>query len=91
MIDEKTLSRIAEISRLKPEGKEKDELAKDLNAILGYLSQISELKDGKELLHLRTEKAKLRKDVAKKKGNETEIRKGFNSSEGNYLLAPKNL
>ena len=91
MIDDETLSRIAEISRLKLEGKEKEELKKDLNLILQYFSQISELKEGKELLHLRAEKAKLRKDAVKRKGNEGEIRKQFNSSEDNYLLAPKNL
>lgn len=93
MIDEQTLDRIAEISRLKLSAQEKSELQKDLSSILQSFSKIREIEArGKELYYVRKVVNALRKDKARKKEEEAKgIRSQFNKREEEYMIAPKSL
>lgn len=67
LIDEETLKKVAQISRLKLTEQELSELQKDLNTILEYFSQINEIEaKGEELYYVKDLRNAFRKDAPKK-------------------------
>lgn len=92
-VDEKTLKRIAEISRLKLGEEELEKLSAEINEILKYFSRIGEIEErGEEAYYVRREKGVPRKDVYEDKGDKPNaIRKGFSREEEGFMLAPKSL
>lgn len=92
-VDEKTLKRIAEISRLKLAEGELEELRAEINEILEHFSRVKEIEErGEEVYYTRRQLSKPRKDVAEKREGESKaIRKGFVREEEDYMLAPRSL
>ncbi|MBI5636121.1 hypothetical protein HY993_04130 [Candidatus Micrarchaeota archaeon] len=90
-IDDAVLNKIALISRLKLEGEEKERLKKDLNEILSYVAQISEIQSkGKELYYVRDSPTR-RKDARVESGEGEGIRKSFTRKAEEHMAVPKNL
>ena len=93
IIDDATLSRIAEISRLKLSEGERPGLRRDLNGILEYFSLINEIEaKGKELYYVRDFKTAPRKDEPAECGEAPAIRSQFvKKKAAGEMLAPKSL
>ncbi len=93
VIDDATLSRIAEISRLKLGEAEREALRNDLNEILGYFSLIREIEEkGEELYYVKPVESKPRKDEPLACDEAPAIRSQFaRRKESGEMLAPKSL
>lgn len=91
VIDDAVLNKIATISRLTLVGEEKERLKKDLNEILSYVKQISEIESkGKELYYVRDNPTK-RKDAKVESDEDKGIRQSFTRKTEEYMAVPKNL
>ena len=91
-IDEATLQRVTEVCRLKLSEAEKESFKKDLNEILGYFSQISEIQEkGRELYYVKDAPATQREDAPVECKEAEGIRSQFTRSKNGVLLAPKSL
>ncbi|MBI5229111.1 Asp-tRNA(Asn)/Glu-tRNA(Gln) amidotransferase subunit GatC [Candidatus Micrarchaeota archaeon] len=92
MIDQDTLKKVAQISRLKLSEQEIQELQKDLNTILDYFSKINEIAaKGEEMYYVKAVRNAVRKDLPRKCDKDEKIRKAFNKKQENWLLAPRSL
>ena len=92
-IDPQTLSRVAEIARLKLSDEDCRAFEKDLNSILDSFSLINEIQaKGEGLYYVREVQSLLRKDAAKQFDGAAEIRGQFSKrKQSGEMLAPKSL
>lgn len=91
-IDGETLERVARVCRLKLSEAEKEAFRRDLNEILGYFSQISEIEErGRELYYVKEGEAKQREDEARECEEAEAIRSQFAKRKDGLMLAPKGL
>ncbi len=91
-IDDATLQRVSQVARIKLSESEKEDFRKDLNEILGYFSQISEIQEqGRELYYVKEGSAVQRKDEPVECKETEAIRSQFTKSKNGLMLAPKTL
>ena len=93
VIDDATLTRISEISRMKLSEGERGELRRDLNGILGYFSLINEIEAaGEELYYIKAVESRPRPDKPIACEEAGAIRTQFaKKKESGEMLAPKSL
>ncbi|MBI4399133.1 Asp-tRNA(Asn)/Glu-tRNA(Gln) amidotransferase subunit GatC [Candidatus Micrarchaeota archaeon] len=90
-IEESTLKKIAEISRIRLTDEELKDLRKDLETILEHFSAIQNIDEKEELYYLTDKPIELREDVIEKCNDSESIFALFNKKHERYLVAPKSL
>lgn len=86
------MQRVAQVCRLRLGSEEREALRKDLNSILEYFSQISEIEEkGRELYYVLELESKPRKDEELPCDEAPAIRSQFARSKEGKMLAPKGL
>jgi aspartyl-tRNA(Asn)/glutamyl-tRNA(Gln) amidotransferase subunit C len=90
-VDADTVRRIAHLARIAVAEEEVEHLRKELNAILAFVEQLSEVNvDGVEPMTSVTPMTmKKRADVVTDGGNPEDVLKNAPMSEDNYFLVPK--
>jgi aspartyl-tRNA(Asn)/glutamyl-tRNA(Gln) amidotransferase subunit C len=90
-VDADTVRRIAHLARIALAEEEVEHLRKELNAILAFVEQLSEVNvDGVEPMTSVTPMTmKKRADVVTDGGNPEDVLKNAPMSEDNYFLVPK--
>jgi aspartyl-tRNA(Asn)/glutamyl-tRNA(Gln) amidotransferase subunit C len=93
MIDRKDMDKLATLARIEMSDAEKDSIAHDLDAILGYVSEISEVATAESPAVERIGMLKnvMREDVnpTKERTHTDEIVKSAPKSEGDYIKVKK--
>lgn len=92
-MEEETLRKVAEISRLKLSQEELSSFAKELEQILSYFSKIKKMGEGEAAHYGRELRNSLRKDEARECGKDEseKIVSNFCKREGRFLSVPKSL
>ena len=92
-MEEETLKKVAEISRLKLSQEELSSFAKELEQILSYFSKIRKMGEGEAAHYGRDLRNSLRNDQARECGKEEteKIVSNFCRKDGRFMAAPKSL
>ena len=90
-LDEKIVKRIAELSKLEFDEKEKIAIHKDLNLMLEFIDQLNELDtdNAEPLIHMCNEINILRKDDVIESISQEEALKNAPSKDSTYFKMPK--
>ena len=90
-ISEETVDKLATLSRLEFNGKEKEEIIHDLNRMLDFVGKLNELDTtGVEpLVHMNDEKNILRNDVVKQTLSQKEALSNAPKKDLDYIKVPK--
>lgn len=90
-IDDKTVMRIAELSKLEFNMEEREEICKDLNRILGFIDQLNTLNTDhvEPLMFMSDEVNVLREDVVVESITQDEALKNAPKKDSDYFRVPK--
>jgi len=90
-IDDKTVMRIAELSKLEFNTEEREEIRKDLNRILGFIDQLNTLNTDQvePLMFMSDEVNVLREDVVVESITQDEALKNAPKKDSDYFRVPK--
>jgi aspartyl-tRNA(Asn)/glutamyl-tRNA(Gln) amidotransferase subunit C len=90
-IDEKVITRIAELSKLEFDSESTKEIQKDLNRILGFIDKLEELdtSEVEPLIFMREEKNILREDDVKETISQDEALQNAPEHDSDYFRVPK--
>lgn len=90
-LDEKTVDKIASLTKLEFNGSEKEAILKDMNKMLDFVGKLSEVNtDGVEpLIHVNDEKNILRADIAHTDITQKEALKNAPKKDSTYFKIPK--
>jgi len=90
-IDQSTVDKLATLSRLEFEGKEKEEIVSDLNKMLDFVSKLNELDTSnvEPLIYMNDEKNVLRVDEARQEITQKEALSNAPKKDSDYFKVPK--
>lgn len=90
-VDRKTVDRIAELSRLEFNEEEKVEITNDMNKMLDFVDQLSEINtDGVEpLVYMLDEQTPMRKDEVKQEISQAQALKNAPLKDSDFIKVPK--
>ena len=90
-INQDTVDKLATLSRLEFNGKEKEEIINDLNRMLEFVSKLNELdtKNIEPLIYMNDEKNSLREDEAKQILSQKEALCNAPKKDSDYIKVPK--
>ncbi|MBX7094671.1 MAG: Asp-tRNA(Asn)/Glu-tRNA(Gln) amidotransferase subunit GatC [Flavobacteriales bacterium] len=90
-IDDKSVDRIAELSRLEFDAASKEEIKQDLNRILGFIDKLEELdtSNTEPLIFMSEEINVLREDEDKSTITQVEALKNAPRKDSDYFRVPK--
>lgn len=90
-ITQDTVDKLATLSRLEFDGKEKEEVISDLNKMLDFVSKLNELDttNVEPLIYMNDEKNILRKDEVKQEISQKESLRQAPQKDSDYFKVPK--
>lgn len=90
-IDKDTVDKLATLSRLEFDGKEKEEILQDLNRMLDFVGKLSQLDTTgiEPLIYMNDEKNVLRKDEVKQEITQKQALSNAPKKDSDYFKVPK--
>ncbi len=90
-ISEETADKLATLSRLEFEGREKEEILNDLNRMLDFVDKLNELdtSNTEPLIYMNDEKNVLREDAVKQEITQKEALSNAPQKDSDYIKVPK--
>lgn len=90
-IDKDTVDKLATLSRLEFNGREKEEIINDLNKMLAFVSKLNELDttNVEPLIYMNDEKNVLREDEVKQTISQKEALSNAPKKDSDYFKVPK--
>ena len=90
-INQDTVDKLATLSRLEFNGKEKEEIINDLNRMLEFVSKLEELDTSsvEPLIYMNDEKNVLREDEVKQTISQKEVLSNAPKKDSDYFKVPK--
>lgn len=90
-ITKDTVDKLATLSRLEFDGKEKEEIINDLNKMLDFVSKLNELDtaDAEPLIYMNEETNILREDEIKQATSQKEALSNAPDKDSDYFKVPK--
>ena len=90
-INQETVDKLATLSRLEFNGKEKEEIVNDLNRMLDFVSKLNELDttNVEPLIYMNDEKNVLREDEVKQTISQKEALSNAPKKDSDYFKVPK--
>ena len=90
-IDKDTVDKLATLSRLEFNGKEKEEIVSDLNRMLDFVGKLNELDTSnvEPLIYMNDEKNILREDEVKQTVSQKEALSNAPQKDSDYFKVPK--
>jgi len=90
-ITDEMISKLADLSRLKFEGEERDEIKKDLEKMIAFVDKLNgvDTSDVKPLIYMTDEPLKLRPDTVGEELSQSDALKNAPSKDSDYFKVPK--